>query len=246
MKDRRRIRFRTLPLLIIGFLAASLSAIPSVAAGALVGTVYPQPWPAADFSLTDQNGSPFRMADTRGRVVVLSFIYTHCTDFCPFVALKLKEARALLGPAADEAVFVAVTTDPSRDTPKVIDAYSRAIGMEKGWRFVTGTLSAMRKVWKDYFIGVEVEKDSAGSMAGQAPGKPDPQADEIAQAVARGLSREDRGLAGAIIERFGGGYDVSHDIPFWIVDKRGMMRVSLDADATPADIARDIRTLSQE
>lgn len=239
---------RSFFILVLLASCVSLAAAPSAAK--LEGTVYAQPWPAADFSLTDQNGAPFRMADTRGKVVVLSFVYTHCTDFCPFVALKLKEARELLGPAADGTVFVAVTTDPLRDTPKVIAAYSAAMGMEKGWSFVTGPLPTMRKVWKDYFIHVEVEKEPAEKPAPgaktSADAKPDPAADEMAQAVSRGLTREDRDRAGTIIERFGGGYDVSHDIPFWIVDKRGMMRVSLDADATPADIAKDIRALSQE
>jgi cytochrome oxidase Cu insertion factor (SCO1/SenC/PrrC family) len=46
--------------------------------------------------------------------------------------------------------------------------------------------------------------------------------------------------------RFGGGYDVSNDIPFWIVDDRGTMRVSLDADATPVEIAADVRALISE
>jgi len=43
----------------------------------LVGKVFAQPWPAANFTLTDQNGKPFTMAVTKGKGVVLSFIYTH-------------------------------------------------------------------------------------------------------------------------------------------------------------------------
>jgi len=209
----------------------------------LAGNVYDKPWPAADFTLTDQNGEKFRMADARGKVVVMSFIYTHCTDFCPFVALKLKAARALLGPDAEKAVLVVVTTDPLRDTTKVLAEYSRAMGMETSWHFVTGRLSAMHKVWKDYFIGVEIEKESPGTAP--AP-KLDLATDQDAQKVARGLTSEERGLAGSIIDQFGGGYEVSHDIPFWLVDPHGMMRVSLDADATPQDIAKDIRILLQE
>jgi cytochrome oxidase Cu insertion factor (SCO1/SenC/PrrC family) len=220
--------------------ASSLGAAP--AGGGLAGNVYDKPWPAADFTLTDQNGEKFHMADTLGKVVVLSFIYTHCTDFCPFVALKLKAARALLGPDAEKAVLLVVTTDPLRDTPKVLAEYTMAMGMEKSWHFVTGRLSAMRQVWKDYFIGVEIEKESPGT----APAKPDPAAEEEARKVAKGLTSEERSLAGSIIDQFGGGYGVSHDIPFWFVDPRGMMRVSLDADATPQDIAKDIQVLLQE
>ena len=37
------------------------------------------------------------MAATQGKVVVMSFIYTHCTDICPYIAVKEKDAYALLG-----------------------------------------------------------------------------------------------------------------------------------------------------
>jgi cytochrome oxidase Cu insertion factor (SCO1/SenC/PrrC family) len=90
---------------------------------------------------------------------------------------------------------------------------------------------------------VEIEKESPGTAPAA---KLDLAADKEAQKVAQGLSSEDRGLAGSIIDRFGGGYGVSHDIPFWFVDPRGMMRVSLDADASPEDIAKDIKALLQE
>jgi cytochrome oxidase Cu insertion factor (SCO1/SenC/PrrC family) len=112
--------------------------------------------------------------------------------------------------------------------------------MLHSWHFVTGSLASMRKVWKDYFIIVETGSGKPGAQAIAAD------ADEAA-AVMRGLSTADtQGLAGRIINQFGGGYEVSHDIPFWFVDKRGMMRASLDADATPADIAFNVRSLLAE
>ncbi len=236
--------FLAIPL---AFIIAAMPAAAAPAQGRLVGNVFAQPWPAANFALMDQNGKPFTMANTKGKVVVLSFIYTHCTDFCPFVALKLKAAAALVGNDARGVEIVPVTTDPKRDTPRVLADYSKAMGMLNGWHFVTGPIPVMRKVWKDYYISVESEQESpAPAQTRQASQEVDAQADTIARQVSRGLSDADEGLVGSIIEKFGGGYEVSHDIPFWIVDKKGMMRVSLDADATPADIASDIRTLLVE
>ncbi|HVP18861.1 MAG TPA: SCO family protein [Spirochaetia bacterium] len=236
------------PLLLILPLAL-LAAAPLRAAppAALKGNIFSQPWIASDFMLTDQHGKPFRMADTKGKVVVLTYIYTHCTDFCPFVALKLKEAGKLVGADEGRLVLVAVSTDPERDTPQVCAEYSKAIGMFDSWHFVTGRRAAVKKVWKDYFIGVEKEEEKPAA----APAKPstpqeEKEARDEAEKVARGLSAEDTALVGQIIDMFGGGYDVSHDIPFWIVDKQGRMRVSLDADATPADIALDVRSLLAE
>ncbi len=144
------------------FMALVLLAAPHLHAlppSTLKGNVFSQPWPATDFTLTDQNGTPFHMADTKGKVVVMTYIYTHCTDFCPFVALKLKAAGKLLGSEAGKFVLVAVTTDPERDTPRVCAAYSKAIGMSDSWHFVTGPLAEVRSVWKSYYIGVEKEEE---------------------------------------------------------------------------------------
>ena len=115
--------------------------------------------------------------------------------------------------------------------------------------------------WKN-MIPVGAASDALGGLGGKAPGQLGgvgrapvdwlvacsitKAAQEEAAAVARGLDDRDKTLVGKIIETFGGGYDVSHDIPFWIVDKQGMMRVSLEADATPADIASDVKALIAE
>ena len=57
------------------------------------------------------------------------------------------------------------------------------------------------------------------------------------------LSASDLDLAGALSDKFGGGYDVGHSAPFWIVDKKGLIRVGMDADATPTDLVTNIRVL---
>jgi protein SCO1/2 len=231
--------------ILLGAAAASpVSAAPR--ATHLHGTVFEQPWPAADFTLTDQHGKPFHMADAKGKVVVVSFIYTHCTDFCPFVALKLKEAVKLVGADAGKMVVVAVTTDPQRDTPEVLAQYSEAIGMGDSWHFVTGSLPAVQRVWKDYYIGVEIERKAPETAAASASPEAEEAAQDAAALVTTGLSDQDKALVGRIIARFGGGYDVSHDVPFWVVDKQGRMRASLGADATPADIVFDVRALLRE
>ena len=50
---------------------------------------------------------------------MLCFIYTHCTDICPFISVKVRDANQLLGADSSKVVFVAVTTDPKRDVPPV-------------------------------------------------------------------------------------------------------------------------------
>ena len=203
----------------------------------LAGMVYSEPSPAPDFTLTDQHGSAFRLSATRGKVVVLTFIYTHCTDVCPFVSLKLKQAQALLGKDADQVVFVAVTTDPARDTLPVIAAYSKEVGVFDTWHFLTGLEAEVQAVWDSYKVGVEIEKLAPSGTEGS----PQPEREH-----AQGLKAEDLRLASRIIEQFGGGYEVTHTVPFWIIDRKGNFRAILEADATPQDIAGDARILIGE
>jgi cytochrome oxidase Cu insertion factor (SCO1/SenC/PrrC family) len=60
-----------------------------------------------------------------------------------------------------------------------------------------------------------------------------------------GLSEADLATAGKMIQEFGGGYEVGHSAPFWIIDKKGMIRIGMDASATPSDIVTDLRALSR-
>jgi cytochrome oxidase Cu insertion factor (SCO1/SenC/PrrC family) len=208
--------------------------------GRLAGTVIAHPSPAPDFTLTDQNGDAFRMAGTRGRVVVLAFLYTGCGDTCPFMAVKIREARALLGRDAAKVVFAAVTTDPKRDTVPVIAAYSRALGLLDGWHFLTGDPEALRAVWLKYGVGVEAETGTDGSAEDGVHQEEEESGDASPR---KGLSADGLALAGTLIRQFGGGYEAAHTAPFWIIDPRGMLRVVLDAAAAPADLVMDIRRM---
>jgi cytochrome oxidase Cu insertion factor (SCO1/SenC/PrrC family) len=206
----------------------------------VVGNLLQHPSQAADFTLTDQHGKPFHMADARGKVVLMTFIYTHCTDVCPFISLKVKNAHDLLGADASQVVIVAVTTDPRRDTPEVTAAYSRELGLNDAWHFVGGRAEAVQAVWANYGIGVTVDPDTAAAAPqGEDKAGPAQEADEPVQ----GLTRADLALVGKIVQQFGGGYDVGHSAPFWIVDRRGVIRVGMDAGATPADIVTNVRAV---
>ena len=76
-----------------------------------------------DFSLTDHNGQPRRLADFRGKAVVLFFGYTQCPDVCPTTLATLREAMTLLGEDAKRVQVLFVTVDPARDTPALLAQY---------------------------------------------------------------------------------------------------------------------------
>jgi protein SCO1 len=81
---------------------------------------------AQDFELPDTEGRVRRLADFKGKVVVLFFGYTQCPDVCPTTLTELTQARQLLGPLGERVQGVFVTLDPERDTPEVLRRYMQS------------------------------------------------------------------------------------------------------------------------
>jgi protein SCO1/2 len=73
--------------------------------------------------LADTSGRPRQLAEFRGQVVVLTFGYTNCPDFCPTTLAKLAEARRLMGADGARLQVLFVTVDPARDSAKLLGNY---------------------------------------------------------------------------------------------------------------------------
>lgn len=84
----------------------------------------------ADFQLTDHHGKQRRLADFRGKVVVVFFGYTHCPDICPTTLADMAQARRMLGAVADRVQVLFVTLDPERDTRELLARYLPAFDPE--------------------------------------------------------------------------------------------------------------------
>jgi protein SCO1/2 len=109
------------------------------------------------FELRDADGRAVRLADFRGKVVVLHFIYAGCPDVCPLHADRIAEIQAMVNatPMKDQVQFVTITTDPERDTPEVLRAYGPAHGLDPvNWMFLTAGAGqpgdATRKLAESY------------------------------------------------------------------------------------------------
>ncbi len=132
---------------------------------AFQGTALTPPRATLDFSLTDQFGQGVRLSDLRGQVVVLTFLYTSCTDTCELVTRKLQAVADQLGAERQAVSLLAVTVDPARDTVPRIAAYSRKWGMLDRWHFLTGSERALRPLWRYYWVG-DVEPEAARRRSG--------------------------------------------------------------------------------
>ncbi|MDZ4338745.1 MAG: SCO family protein [candidate division NC10 bacterium] len=153
--------------------AAALGIVAGVVLGcaqppAFRGTALDPPRAVEDFTLHDQFDKPVRLSDFRGRVAVLTFLYTSCPDVCPIIAGKLRSTVESLGEAGRGIAIVVVTVDPERDTVERMRAYSEQHRMLDRWHFVTGGMQALRPVWEYYWVGT-VRKDRKGEVMHQAP-----------------------------------------------------------------------------
>lgn len=134
-------------------------------AGALRGSLIDPPLPAGDFVLASADG-PVALGDLRGRVVVLFFGYTFCPDVCPFTLQRLRAARQLLGPAAEEVQVVFVSVDPGRDTPERATSYAR--GFDPEFVGVTGTdaeIAAVASSFGIFYARAEADPGTPGDGA---------------------------------------------------------------------------------
>jgi protein SCO1/2 len=98
--------------------------------------------PAPDFALKNQAGKEVRLAHLRGKVVLVSFIYTTCGGVCPATTHRLSRVQDELKKKRlwdDSVQFVSITLDPERDTPEVLTRYAATYDADTvAWHFLTG------------------------------------------------------------------------------------------------------------
>jgi protein SCO1 len=130
------------------FAASRLSLLRDMVAGGVTPLAVGETVP--NFSLTDQRKRTISLADQRGRVVAVNFVYTSCAlpNFClrlanNFAALQKRFEKRL----GKDLVLLTVTFDPVHDTPEVLATYSEQWKANPAaWHFLTGPESAVQRV----------------------------------------------------------------------------------------------------
>jgi protein SCO1/2 len=127
-----------------------LTMTPAVKALVTIGESVP------DFTLTDQQGLPVSLNALRGRVVVLTFIYSRCPlpDYCPLMVANLTRVRdAFRDHLGRDLTLLTVSFDPKYDTPEVLHRYAARYGANvPGWHFLSGSPEAIAAVCASFGI----------------------------------------------------------------------------------------------
>ena len=102
----------------------------------------------------DQNGRTLNFYDDviKGKIVVISFIYTSCQDLCPLTTAKMAQIEDKLdGAVGRDLFFVSMSVDPENDTPERMKAFADAFDVGPGWLFLTGKVADIRAI--NYKLG---------------------------------------------------------------------------------------------
>jgi protein SCO1/2 len=119
---------------------------------------------APEFTLTSQDKTSVKLADFRGKVVAVTFIFTRCTNTCPVLTPMMSFVQDRLGrDFGEKIVFISITVDPEHDTPEVLKDYANAFGVNlAGWFFVTGAPEDIGRLTRRY--GVFAVRTTDGSV----------------------------------------------------------------------------------
>ena len=126
-----------------------------------------------DFPLLNQSGRKIRLSEFRGKVVLLTFIYTRCTvaDYCPKMSRNFAEIDKAL--AGDPAIYakthlLSISFDPEYDTPQVLRSYGGAYTGKytnetfAHWDFAAPSVADLQKV--EQFFDLGVTPGNSGSL----------------------------------------------------------------------------------
>ena len=105
---------------------------------------------AKGFALTDHNGKPRTLADFKGKVVVVFFGYTQCSDVCPTTLSELAGIKKALGSEAERLQVIFITLDPQRDTPELMAGFVPAF--DSSFLGLWGEQAVIDKVAKDFKV----------------------------------------------------------------------------------------------
>src|SRR5215468_2803036 len=96
-----------------------------------------------------QDGKTLKFYDDviKGKIVLISFIYTNCPDICPLTTARIAQVEEKLVEIVVRDLFlISLTVDPERDSPERLKSFAEAFGAGPGWLFLTGKPADIRLI----------------------------------------------------------------------------------------------------
>lgn len=135
------------------------------------------PLPLDSFELDERGGQPFRSAEMRGRVWVVSYFFASCIGPCRILNGNIQELTSY--PDLADATFVSITCDPDNDTVDVLKQYAELYHADpKRWLFCRSDLDYLKRVARGMNLALFLKThsdhmvviDRAGTIRGMFDG----------------------------------------------------------------------------
>jgi cytochrome oxidase Cu insertion factor (SCO1/SenC/PrrC family) len=255
----RRLVLIALMCLVLGGLGGVFAATATRTEPAAARFVPPRET-AFDFSLRNQDGVRTSLADARGKVIVLTFIYAYCRDLCPAEGAAIAQSLRDLG--GDDVMTYIVSVDPVGDTPKRAKAWLERRGLAERGHYLVGSRDELRPVWIHYGIApVNASRQeslaaaaaadaflAANPNVGKRPFKYEPPPQPAAPPEGADDAYPDPAdLAYRGRARHIAGWDFEHSAYVMLIDKRGTQRLGIPFESLDSrSLTRDLRALVSE
>jgi protein SCO1/2 len=135
---------------------SSSTVVAASAASAFAGAALPANIIAPQFTLSDQEGARVSLAQYRGQVVVLTFLYSTCGAPCVLIAQQI---RGALDELRGRVPVLIVSADPAADSPASVRRFLAEAALSGRAQYLTGPPAQLHQVWAAY----RVKPASAGS-----------------------------------------------------------------------------------
>jgi len=146
-------------------IASSSPSAAKVAKGGAPSAGSPGYFP--NVTLLTQDNQPVRFYDDmlKGKVVVISFMFTTCNSLCPMTTAHLASVQEQLGDRLGRDVFIiSISVDPTNDTPAALKKFAESYKAKPGWFFLTGEKENIRMVRTKLGINGEDKMQHTGMV----------------------------------------------------------------------------------
>ncbi len=136
--------------------SAAPAASSAVSAGpetGFDGASFPLGASSPGFTLSNQHGARVSLGEYRGRVVLLTFVYSTCGDTCIVIGQQIRGALdELEAEHARLPAVLIVSADPVADTPAHVRRYLAEVSLSGRAQYLTGPLPRLRSIWRAYGV----------------------------------------------------------------------------------------------
>lgn len=103
-----------------------------------------------DMNFLNEEGEPFGLANMRGKIYLVSYVFTQCPSQCSGVIESVKEIADEF-PNAERLEFVAISLEPDVDRPEVLKEWAQLHGIDvPKWHLLTTPEIGQTKVLHDF------------------------------------------------------------------------------------------------